>query len=125
MNPWLHSLKRHAPLLALSMALSGVAAATATAATLDELPVLKSQGGVLEVLVIARGEKLTTLTPLKPDGWVYDICPRPADGSERAERCLARVLWNDPAMGVFRHADAGYESAREHAGRIGLHIPMG
>jgi len=48
-----------------------------------------------------------------------------ADGSERAERCLARVLWNDPAMGVFRHADAGYESAREHAGRIGLHIPMG
>ena len=48
-----------------------------------------------------------------------------ADGSERADRCLARVLWNDPALGVFRHADAGYESAREHAEKIGLHVPMG
>ena len=48
-----------------------------------------------------------------------------ADGTERADRCIRRVLWNDPAMGVFRHADAGYESAREHAGKIGLHIPLG
>jgi urocanate hydratase len=47
-----------------------------------------------------------------------------ADGTERADRCLARVLWNDPATGVFRHADAGYETAREHAELIGLHIPM-
>ena len=47
-----------------------------------------------------------------------------ADGTERADRCLARVLWNDPATGVFRHADAGYETAREHADKIGLHIPM-
>ena len=47
-----------------------------------------------------------------------------ADGTERAEKCLARVLWNDPAMGVFRHADAGYTSAAEHARKIGLHIPM-
>jgi urocanate hydratase len=47
-----------------------------------------------------------------------------ADGTERAERCLARVLWNDPAMGVFRHADAGYEIASEHAKKIGLNIPM-
>jgi urocanate hydratase len=47
-----------------------------------------------------------------------------ADGSDRAERGLARVLWNDPAMGVFRHADAGYESAQEHARKIGLHLPM-
>ncbi len=48
-----------------------------------------------------------------------------ADGTERAERCLARVLWNDPAMGVFRHADAGYAEARAHAEKIGLHVPMG
>jgi urocanate hydratase len=47
-----------------------------------------------------------------------------ADGTERADRCIARVLWNDPALGVFRHADAGYESAREQAEAIGLHIPM-
>jgi urocanate hydratase len=47
-----------------------------------------------------------------------------ADGTERADRCIARVLWNDPALGVFRHADAGYEAAREQAEAIGLHIPM-
>jgi len=34
-----------------------------------------------------------------------------ADGTDRAERCLRRVLYNDPAMGIFRHADAGYEEA--------------
>ena len=34
-----------------------------------------------------------------------------ADGSERAEKCLKRVLHNDPAMGIFRHADAGYDKA--------------
>lgn len=34
-----------------------------------------------------------------------------ADGTDRAERCLARVLFNDPATGVFRHADAGYQTA--------------
>ena len=40
------------------------------------------------------------------------------DGTEQADRRLARVLWNDPATGVMRHADAGYEQAlacaREH-----------
>ncbi len=34
-----------------------------------------------------------------------------ADGTERAERCLRRVLHSDPAIGVIRHADAGYEDA--------------
>ncbi len=34
-----------------------------------------------------------------------------ADGTERSERCLRRVLHNDPAIGVIRHADAGYEDA--------------
>ena len=41
-----------------------------------------------------------------------------ADGTEAAARRIARVLWNDPATGVMRHADAGYDaaiaSAREH-----------
>lgn len=36
-----------------------------------------------------------------------------ADGTERAERCLKRVLHNDPAMGIFRHHDAGYETATQ------------
>jgi len=35
-----------------------------------------------------------------------------ADGTDRAAVCLNRVLYNDPAMGIFRHADAGYESAK-------------
>ncbi|MDA3810780.1 MAG: urocanate hydratase [Spirochaetaceae bacterium] len=43
-----------------------------------------------------------------------------ADGTERAERCLRRVLYNDPAMGIFRHADAGYEIALETAKREGV-----
>jgi urocanate hydratase len=34
-----------------------------------------------------------------------------ADGSARAENCLKRVLFNDPALGIYRHADAGYETA--------------
>lgn len=34
-----------------------------------------------------------------------------ADGTERAEHCLKRVLYNDPALGVIRHADAGYQTA--------------
>ncbi len=47
------------------------------------------------------------------------------DGSEEADRRLARVLWNDPAMGVYRHLDAGYESARACAIEQGLKLPMG
>jgi urocanate hydratase len=33
------------------------------------------------------------------------------DGTPEAARRIARVLWNDPATGVMRHADAGYDSA--------------
>ncbi|MDO8834809.1 MAG: urocanate hydratase [Vicinamibacterales bacterium] len=46
------------------------------------------------------------------------------DGTEAADRRLARVLWNDPASGVMRHADAGYEQARACARANGLHLPM-
>jgi len=46
-----------------------------------------------------------------------------ADGTEAAARRLARVLWNDPATGVMRHADAGYASAVECAERAGLDLP--
>jgi urocanate hydratase len=45
-----------------------------------------------------------------------------ADGTERAERCIRRVLFNDPAMGVLRHTDAGYDTANEHAKEFGLKI---
>ncbi|MGY1529225.1 urocanate hydratase [Luteimonas sp. A649] len=46
------------------------------------------------------------------------------DGSEEADRRLARVLWNDPGTGVMRHADAGYEIAKECAKEQGLKLPM-
>ncbi len=36
-----------------------------------------------------------------------------ADGTDRAEACIRRVLYNDPAMGIFRHHDAGYDEATE------------
>lgn len=45
-----------------------------------------------------------------------------ADGTERAEECLKRVLYNDPAMGVFRHTDAGYDKATEWANKFDLKI---
>ncbi|ANB35436.1 urocanate hydratase [Rhodovulum sulfidophilum] len=45
------------------------------------------------------------------------------DGSEEADRRLERVLWNDPATGVMRHADAGYEIARDCAREYGLTLP--
>ncbi len=46
------------------------------------------------------------------------------DGSEEADRRIARVLWNDPGTGVMRHADAGYDVARECAKEQGLKLPM-
>lgn len=47
-----------------------------------------------------------------------------ADGSEEADEIIARTLWNDPASGVMRHADAGYETAIECADTHGLNLPM-
>ena len=46
------------------------------------------------------------------------------DGSAAAEARLARVLWNDPATGVMRHADAGYPEAALCAQEQGLDLPM-
>ncbi len=46
------------------------------------------------------------------------------DGSEAADRRIARVLWNDPGTGVMRHADAGYEIAQQCARERGLKLPM-
>ena len=46
-----------------------------------------------------------------------------ADGTPEAARRIERVLWNDPASGVMRHADAGYESAIECARDNGLDLP--
>jgi urocanate hydratase len=47
-----------------------------------------------------------------------------ADGTPDAARRLERVLTNDPMMGVFRHADAGYELAQDCAAQLGVKIPM-
>jgi urocanate hydratase len=47
-----------------------------------------------------------------------------ADGSEMAGRKLERVLTNDPAMGVIRHTDAGYDLAAEVATQRGVRVPM-
>jgi urocanate hydratase len=46
------------------------------------------------------------------------------DGSAEADARLARVLWNDPASGVMRHADAGYDVAIACAREHGLDLPM-
>jgi urocanate hydratase len=46
------------------------------------------------------------------------------DGTPEAARRIERVLWNDPATGVMRHADAGYEIAIECAREHSLQLPM-
>ena len=46
------------------------------------------------------------------------------DGTDAAARRIERVLWNDPASGVMRHADAGYDKAVEVARAHGLKLPM-
>jgi len=45
------------------------------------------------------------------------------DGTEEADERIGRVLWNDPATGVMRHADAGYEEALDWAKQQGLRLP--
>ena len=46
------------------------------------------------------------------------------DGTAAAAKRIARVLWNDPASGVMRHADAGYAAAIEMATAQNLNLPM-
>ena len=46
------------------------------------------------------------------------------DGTDAAAKRIARVLHNDPATGVMRHADAGYETAIECARENELDLPM-
>ncbi|WP_412562228.1 urocanate hydratase [Thalassobius sp. MITS945101] len=46
-----------------------------------------------------------------------------ADGTPEAAQRLERVLWNDPASGVWRHADAGYDTAIDCAHKHGLRLP--
>jgi len=46
-----------------------------------------------------------------------------ADGTDEAAKRLERVLWNDPATGVMRHADAGYDIAKDAARANGLNLP--
>ncbi len=46
------------------------------------------------------------------------------DGTNEAAKRIERVLWNDPASGVMRHADAGYELAKDCARQFKLNLPM-
>ena len=46
------------------------------------------------------------------------------DGTDEAAARIARVLHNDPATGVMRHADAGYQIAVDCANEQGLNLPM-
>jgi urocanate hydratase len=46
------------------------------------------------------------------------------DGTQAAARRIERVLFNDPATGVMRHADAGYALAERTAREAGLNLPM-
>ena len=60
----------------LSMPLSG------RAVEIQEPPVISSVNGVMDLLMIAQATRMPTLTPMRPQGFFYNICRRPADGSE-------------------------------------------
>jgi urocanate hydratase len=47
-----------------------------------------------------------------------------ADGSDEMAKRIERVLTTDPGMGIIRHADAGYEEAKEFAKKAGVKIPI-
>ena len=47
-----------------------------------------------------------------------------ADGSEMMAKRIERVLTTDPGMGIIRHADAGYEEAKQFAKKTGVKVPM-
>jgi urocanate hydratase len=47
-----------------------------------------------------------------------------ADGTKEADERLERVLNYDPAMGIVRHADAGYDEAIENQKKFGIRMPM-
>ena len=47
-----------------------------------------------------------------------------ADGSKEMDQRLEAVLTNDPGMGIFRHADAGYDDAIKNAKKWNVDIPM-
>ena len=65
-----------------------------------------------------------------PAFWQHDgllprlLAPLGALYAAATARRIARVLWNDPATGVMRHADAGYEEAIACAREQGLDLPM-
>jgi urocanate hydratase len=44
------------------------------------------------------------------------------DGTERAEKCIRRVLYNDPVLGIIRHADAGYDRAVATGEKYGVKL---
>src|ERR1700723_3121876 len=48
-----------------------------------------------------------------------------ADGTDEMAKRIERVLTTDPGMGVIRHVDAGYEEAKDFAGKAGVQVPMG
>jgi len=47
-----------------------------------------------------------------------------ADGTDEMAKRIERVLTTDPGMGIIRHADAGYEEAKEFAKKTGVVVPM-
>ena len=61
---------------------------------------------------------------MNSEGWMSSGLIVIADGTEEAEKKIERCLTNDPAIGVVRHFDAGYEKAIENMRKFGIRMPM-
>ena len=70
------------------------------------------------------GGAISPIAGIGPDDLrIAQLMTRLADGTDLAAQKLERVLTNDPAMGVIRHADAGYQLAKDVARERGVDMP--
>jgi len=85
-------------------------AAGASAAELQEPPMLESVNGVLDILMVAKSAPVPALAPLAPNGWVYEICPRSVAS---ADRCPSQTPPVNYYGGTHLHLNPG-DTLRVH-----------
>ena len=90
-------------------------------AAISDALVSGEYGDLRRSIVDLPAELQEAVEHIDPDG---DRIAVVADGSPEADVRLARTFWNDPATGVMRHADAGYDIAIECAHTHKLNLPM-
>ena len=63
---------------AMGIVVAALLSTPTVAETLLEPPLFASQNGILDILIVAKSQRISTLRPFRPNGWVYQICLRPS-----------------------------------------------